>query len=494
MPRPRILGQHYAEWDIPGRTIKIYPRYPGAGDITDWFGLGNATIKISLKHPPTKIIKQFSGETDKSALAPTSPYKLKRWIAMPSGIQHKGPTTIVGYNNEPVQFEWDEASSFEIKEASDTDIVFVGLNSVTIGGGRMDDDAWFNYGVSVGLPGFTTNGSRVVGLHLYNIDYAVVLSGGNLSVYNEAAASASNKYGIHQNSNIDIMGTISSAGIDTSKEKIVDIAGGGETLRIRFDSGRAATLSGVGLKSAWISDNVAFITKHKEYKFKMKYYKTGPGADELCPLIEDDIVAVFEGYDKDHIIRLQDVPASDKVTGWFNGAPVLNGNSVMVGGQRINVDSYGSLKHKRRLIMSCNIWTAKDASTDYLWSAYQDNLAITNTPGWSTMGLKPGVGSVVGGPERAVHIINAVHRSSDVGVQYDFYVASGKVYDANGNRINIVTLEGQSLMDFAFSHNMANYFVDKESLAGEIESSASIGGFKPKYKGKHWVDANLQAL
>jgi hypothetical protein len=72
MNRPRDFYDHVVTWDSSERKIYIRPKHSD-GTTTRRFGLGNALIRINTKHPPTKIVKKITGDSDVKKIAP-------RWL------------------------------------------------------------------------------------------------------------------------------------------------------------------------------------------------------------------------------------------------------------------------------------------------------------------------------------------------------------------------------------------------------------------------------
>jgi len=115
------FGDHWVTWDDASRTVTISPRYKNAST-TDWFGLGNAKIKLNAANLPEKIVKSITGETDGAGLLPTAPFKLRRWYPAPEGLTSVSKT-VTGFNGWTETITYPEASGGAVKEATDGDII-----------------------------------------------------------------------------------------------------------------------------------------------------------------------------------------------------------------------------------------------------------------------------------------------------------------------------------------------------------------------------------
>lgn len=113
MGRSRDYGKYHWEWE--GNTIKITPYYPNRQGITPKFGLGNAEITLNISTPPENLTVPITGETTAQGLLPTSPFKMKRWKALPSGM-HLVQLSLAGAFGEQFDIEFDQATDFEILE------------------------------------------------------------------------------------------------------------------------------------------------------------------------------------------------------------------------------------------------------------------------------------------------------------------------------------------------------------------------------------------
>jgi len=79
--------------------------------------------------------------------------------------------------------------------------------------------------------------------------------------------------------------------------KVVEIASRGGSLLVRFETGDffEVIFHGIGEAKVISSDtDIVRITKHKAYKDKRKYFRSGPGGSALIPFIEDNILMVCE--------------------------------------------------------------------------------------------------------------------------------------------------------------------------------------------------------
>ena len=102
-------------------------------------------------------------------------------------------------------------------------------------------------------------------------------------------------------------------------EKIMEIAGGIDTLKVRYDNG----LCLVGVRTSGgdfiieEKENIARITKNNEYSvLANRFYKTGAGVEPLMALLDGDgttegaILAVFEGERGDYQVTIADAMAT----------------------------------------------------------------------------------------------------------------------------------------------------------------------------------------
>lgn len=121
-PARRDFGEHKIEWGVETNSIKITPRYPNASKTLP-FGLGNATITLNLSNlPEDGIVLPITGETNGAGLIPTSPFSLKRWYGMPTGV-HNVNKTLTGFNEFEFPISYPEASSGSVKEVTPVNIV-----------------------------------------------------------------------------------------------------------------------------------------------------------------------------------------------------------------------------------------------------------------------------------------------------------------------------------------------------------------------------------
>jgi hypothetical protein len=127
-----VYGRYKWTWDAGNHTITIKPFRRNPKGVTPRFGLGNATITINVETPPQKLTKKITGETTSKGILPRSPYKMRRWKALPSGMEDR---TIIldgakGYRRY-IQFK--EATKFAMKElANDVTIDENGYGQLNI--------------------------------------------------------------------------------------------------------------------------------------------------------------------------------------------------------------------------------------------------------------------------------------------------------------------------------------------------------------------------
>lgn len=76
----------YIEWDPDARTMKIIPKHPNA-TVTPKFGLGNAVIQFNLDHPPKKIVRRITGDSDAGAITPYSIVDMRKWAVSIGDLQ-----------------------------------------------------------------------------------------------------------------------------------------------------------------------------------------------------------------------------------------------------------------------------------------------------------------------------------------------------------------------------------------------------------------------
>lgn len=130
----RDFGDYYVQWDHEARKVTITPRYPNAS-VTDFFGLGNAKIKLNANNLPQDIVMEITGETTGGGLLPTSPFKLRRWYSAPTGLS-KVTKTITGFNGWSEQITYFQANGGSVKEASSVNIVQNGYGVKSIQNGE----------------------------------------------------------------------------------------------------------------------------------------------------------------------------------------------------------------------------------------------------------------------------------------------------------------------------------------------------------------------
>ena len=135
MPPPHNFGNHLITWRPSLNKIDIHPQFPSKRfGVTPHFGLGNGIIRLNLNRLPTQIVVNITGDSSAQGIAPTSPFKLKRWFGMPLMMHdvHSKPLTMQDGTTRDVIFP--EASGGSVKEVAPTQIIQNGYGSEEIVG------------------------------------------------------------------------------------------------------------------------------------------------------------------------------------------------------------------------------------------------------------------------------------------------------------------------------------------------------------------------
>ena len=133
--QPRNFGEHRLTWEPSLNIINIHPRFPSKRfGLTPHFGLGNSTIRLNLNKLPTQIVVNITGDSTAQGIAPTSPFKLRRWFGMPININDKPPIQLTMQDGTTRKLIFPEASGGSVKEVAPTQIIQNGYGSEEIVG------------------------------------------------------------------------------------------------------------------------------------------------------------------------------------------------------------------------------------------------------------------------------------------------------------------------------------------------------------------------
>lgn len=132
---PRNFGTHQITWEPSLNKINIHPKFPNKRfGVTPHFGLGNAVIRLNLNRLPTQIVKNITGDTTAQGIAPTSPFKLKRWYGMPLMMKDTPPRQLTMQDGSVRNLIYPEAQGGSVKEVAPTQIIQNGYGSEEIVG------------------------------------------------------------------------------------------------------------------------------------------------------------------------------------------------------------------------------------------------------------------------------------------------------------------------------------------------------------------------
>lgn len=292
------LGEHMVEWVPDSNQIKIFPKISNGNLVTDWFGLGNGKIKLNMGNPPTTIITSITGDTDVNKLAPTSPFKLRQWNFRPQGM-HQTTRQLPTFNSGTKELSFSEASGVEMTELGiDVPISSHGIGLTPLRRGTVRQDNWASRGqrISAGQSGIETGTQIVVVDTKYGNGYkALFILKANGVILSFTTTPNTDGFVL---SDTSLASQIATQVTEIAGEsKIVEIAGG-EELKLRLDNGLGliGLILGSTVKIEVAMKNVGRVTTSAFYEFKNNYYMSPDG---ILPLLEDDIVNIYDDGESD---------------------------------------------------------------------------------------------------------------------------------------------------------------------------------------------------
>ena len=309
--------------------------------------------------------------------------------------------------------------------------------------------------------------------------------------------------------------------------KIMEIAGG-DSIKVRYDTGQCFTCERKGYGDFLISEigSVARVTKHHYYTIPdgstastaVPYYKSGGGTAQLVPLLTQDgdtvgdIVAVFEGKDIDHIVRLSDVPENAPIVGFVGGLHIIGdgtNNSIVLPSGNVSISGFGTIirngLNAEPIHMVSHIATNGNTNVDYSdyfspsHYAYIEQKRVNSSPNWTGFGA---TGYVVDAGDTANMDVGIGGETSSLGTSgatladvVDFVVVDGAFKMVSGDvlvDINMQDLTGVALINFVCANDMNTYLIsDANTVTTE---PFAVNGYSFGYGAGRLVDADLNAL
>ncbi len=261
-------------------------------------------------------------------------------------------------------------------------------------------------------------------------------------------------------------------------DKIVEIAGNGKTFKARYSSG-IALIATIGMdykiQNVTFRKDIARVTKFGEYAFKYNYYKQGPGASGLAPLIEDDILAIFAKEDRDIIIRVSDALAGfsietipDETTfDIFAPVPLTKMGTVQAdSGDVVTCDEFSPVHRK-----------------------YIEEHRIDWKVGWSGVG-KTGYVSSLG--DDVICKVPVKNPTKSNGSTFVVQVVNGE-YKSRGNTLEVVVLNGDELIEYLYNNDMGGKIV-LNSADTKNFAPAKISSYFFSYAPDRMVDSVFHVL
>jgi hypothetical protein len=338
------------------------------------------------------------------------------------------------------------------------------------------------------------------------------LNGGSLTSY---ALDLSSDSGFVQNGVADNIIDAANS-VVLGDDEIVEIAGG-DAVKLRYKSGTCVVVVGPELESpsVIVHDDVARVTSNGIYYGSKNYYKSGPGDAPLVPYLSKvhndknaNIVAVFEGNDSDKIVTIDDMTAgTDPVVGALGDMLVTEGAGGMVihtQSGEIQIDGYGLLMRRNDPVHGFVQQKVVQHGTDPAsinWDEghcpaqrqYNESHSSTWQSGWMGVGR---TGHIINLGESFYREVAASASSPSLADEIPVVIQGGSLKrigsDGSLSDLQSTNIAGAELVEFVFSHNMADYHAVASGLK-EIEPFC-VNGFSFGYGGGRWVNATLQNL
>lgn len=323
-------------------------------------------------------------------------------------------------------------------------------------------------------------------------------------------------------------------------DKIVEIASNEDgDIRVRFSSGTAVHIMyKYGATTVLSVDTeVARITSNKAYKLSGNYYKSGDGDSQLVPLLEDDMLSVFDTLDGDKTVSIEDARSiEDAIIGFVGDYKVVGESgsvTIILDNDSVSGSSFGIIKREidkltdmtlYQTYFGRNGWVRPDSGE---WG---DN---ANVPGendlsgrfaqshldWINLHREDhetqwGGFTAPGYVEKGLQAIDAATSDmlmghtvvTNIKSPYDdkpqirdtIYVAGngGSFTSINSDGLlhdlESVSINGIEMVDFIYANDMS----DKIAIGGDFAevSKACVDGYFFAYPSSYWTDADLETI
>ena len=303
--------------------------------------------------------------------------------------------------------------------------------------------------------------------------------------------------------------------------KIMEIAGG-DTLKLRYDNGACVIvdINGENSFTMDVKDSAARVTKHHYYTIPdgstsstaVPYYKSGDGTAQLVPLLAQDgdtvgdIVAVFEGKDGDHIVRLGDV-TTDPIIGFVGGLHIIGngtGNSIVTSDGNVAIEGFGTIYRDtdatKDIFLTTQVPTNAPTIIDYssIFSPAHYAYIQAHRNDWKNAWAGVGdVGHVVDDGD-TTHMKVSINNVSSPALNDETpFVMVGTdmkevMPDGTLEIIDTISLDGNELINYIYTHDMSEHLVIGTGLS-ETEPFA-VNGYSFGYVAGRLADADLDAL
>jgi hypothetical protein len=290
---------------------------------------------------------------------------------------------------------------------------------------------------------------------------------------------------------------------NVTDEAIVEIAGG-DSIKLRFQNGQM--ISAVELQDGAIVTSEDFevgrVTKNKTYKFKYKFYKSGPGTSPIVPLLEDDIVSVFEGDENDFVVRLGDLGIGDTIVGkWADDVTITESTegqlTIHYGEADLDIDDFGEIKLVTKELLKIKLRSAnKNCLVGFpkAQQQYIDAHGKCSEISWFGVGR---VGHVVDFPVKYIGVVDVPVPGASAVSTIRYIKKGHRFMTLNESNefveIDTITLNGEHLIEHIYNNNMANT-VPLASLEGEEFEPFNANGFFFSYRGNRWESVDVSSL